>query len=224
MKQAGINERIHKGFRVWLFETGIRVQQTDFTNTGEGRKMASELQELLRTLDRKYLLETQFFFPALALQAPFSVSLLEEEKREAENHCRQLGRLIQQYFQPGTQGHITRTGIAIQEGFCKMVAFLMVYMNHQDGLFRELAGNGIEADFSIEDMARLLVNDGEHLQDIMLMLLKGMGQREILQWLQADSTGTIDTKWDLIGGLEPAVRQSLRKMVQAGQKGLRVAA
>lgn len=224
MKQAVMNERIHKGFRVWLFETGIRVQQTDFTNAEEGRKMASELQELLRTLDRKYLLETQFFFPALALQAPFSVSLLEEEKREAENHSRQLGRLIQQYFQPGTQGHITKTGIAIQEGFCKLVSFLMVYMSHQDGLFRELAGNGIEADYSIEDLARLLVNDGEPVEDTMLMLLKGMGQREILQWLRTDSTGSIDTKWDLIGGLDPVVRQGLRNMLQAGQKGLRVAA
>jgi hypothetical protein len=224
MKQAGMNEQIHKGFRVWLFETGIRVQQTDFTNAHEGRKMASELQALLSTLDRKYLLETQFFFPALALQAPFSVSLLDEEKREAENHSRHLGRLIQQYFQPGTQGHINKTGIAIQEGFCKLFSFLMVYMNHQDGLFRELAGNGFEANYSIEELAKLLVDEGEHLEDTMLMLLKGMGQREILQWLKADSAGSIDTKWNLVGGLDPVARQGLRKMLKAGQKGLRVAA
>ena len=224
MKQTGLHERIHKGFRVWLFETGIRVQQTDFTNADEGRKMASELLELLRTLDRKYLLETQFFFPALALQAPFSVSLLEEEKREAENHSRQLGRLIQQYFQPGTRGHVTKTGFSIQEGFCKLVSFLMVYMNHQDALFRELTGNGPGADYSFEDLARLLVNEGEPIENIMLMLLKGMGQREILQWLQADSSDTIDRKLGLIDGLQPAARKGLRDMLQAGQKGLRVAA
>ncbi len=219
-----MNERIHKGFRVWLFETGIRVQQTDFSNTDEGRKMASELQALLRTLDRKYLLETQFFFPALALQAPFSVSLLDEEKREAENHSRLLGRIIQQYFQPGTPAHISKTGIAIQEGFCKLVSFLMVYMNHQDALFRELAGNKADTGYSVEDLARLLVGEGEAIEDCMLMILKGMGQRELLQWLETDTAETADRKWGFIEGLDPAVRQGLRNLRLAGTKGLRVAA
>jgi hypothetical protein len=224
MKQAGMNERIHKGFRVWLFETGIRVQQTDFTNTEEGRKMASELQELLRTLDRKYLLETQFFFPALALEAPFSVSLLEEEKREAESHSRMLERLVQQYFQPGTTGHFLKTGIAIQEAFCKLVSFLMVYMNHQDALFREIAGQAAQKSNSLEELSELFTRAGGSGDAIAVMLLKGMAVNEIRNWLDADTTGTYEQKWTLIDGLDPATRQSLQDMRQNGVKHLRLVA
>jgi hypothetical protein len=224
MKQAGMNERIHKGFRVWLFETGIRVQQTDFTNTDEGRKMASELQELLKTLDRKYLLETQFFFPALALEAPFSVSLLEEEKREAESHSRMLGRLVRQYFQPGTPGHYFKTGMAIQEAFCKMVSFLMVYMNHQDVLFREIAGHAKNLHFTVDELSEVLVHEGGSKDAISLMLLKAMGVNEIKQWLETDTMESNERKWALIDGLDPVFRQALQDMRQDKVKHLRVAA
>jgi hypothetical protein len=36
MKKTGFITRVNKGLRVWLFEAGTYVQQTDFTNREEG--------------------------------------------------------------------------------------------------------------------------------------------------------------------------------------------
>ena len=185
MKQAGLHERIHKGLRVWLFETGIRVQQTDFSEKSEGQTTAHELSELLDVLDRKFLWETQFFFPALALEAPFSISLLEEEKKEAESLVRALGRLIQQYDQPGTSAHTQKTGLAIQEAYGKLVSFLMVYMNHQDAMFRQVSGQREEDFTNLDYITRIFATGGDMSEKWSLMLLRSLSFRELTHWLES---------------------------------------
>ena len=184
MKQTGLHERIHKGFRVWLFETGIRVQQTDFSETSEGKSLTLELRELLDVLDRKFLWETQFFFPALALEAPFSISLLEEEKKEAESLVRSLGRLVLQYEQPGTPAHIQKTGMAIQEAYDKLLSFLMVYMNHQDALFRQVSGQDEAGTADLQQLVNLFSIHSEGSEKWTLMVLKSLSFRELKHWLE----------------------------------------
>lgn len=224
MKQAGLHERIHKGFRVWLFETGIRVQQTDFSDKPEGQSTARELSELLDILDRKFLWETQFFFPALALEAPFSVSLLEEEKREAESLVRSLGRLVRQYQQPGTLAHTRHTGLAIQEAYHKLVSFLMVYMNHQDALFLELSGQREQGDAGLEDIIRTFSVSGNLAEKWGLMLLRSLSFRELVQWLESGrQLGDHSTRhW--VERLDPATVRRLREAGVHAPAALRIAA
>jgi hypothetical protein len=221
MKQAGINERIHKSFRVWLFETGIRVQQTDFTDPEAGRHIALELQQMVKALDRKCLLETRFFFPALALEAPFSLPMLEEQHREAQMHAHNLARLLRQYAEPGAAGHYAKTGLAIQQVYCQLLSFLMVYMNQQDSLFRE-SGNGMENEgVSLESIADLL-SCGQDRSAWMSFLLRGMGAQEISQWLDNPSGAPISKKWAMLQTGNPAVYQQLAD--RARKHTLRVAA
>lgn len=219
MKQAGINERIHKSFRVWLFETGIRVQQTDFTDPQAGLRITLELQQLVKALDRKCLLETRFFFPALALQAPFSLPLLEEQHREAQVHAHSLARLLQQYTEPGTAGHYTKTGLAIQQVFCQLLSFLMVYMNQQDTLFRE-CGNRAQKDVvCLEEIADLL-SIGQERAGWMAFLLRGMGAQEIRQWLENPEGAPLADKWAMLQSVNPdmyaqLVPQSKKTLLRA---------
>ena len=84
MKRTGMITRVNKGLRVWLFEGGTLTQQTDFSSVSEGRKTIAELFQLMKTLERKSFLEEQYFFPSLSLRAPYVISLLEEEKKQAE--------------------------------------------------------------------------------------------------------------------------------------------
>jgi hypothetical protein len=221
MKQAGIHERIHKSFRVWLYETGIRVQQTDFTDPAAGLHITLELQQLVKALDRKCLLETRFFFPALALQAPFSLPMLEEQHREAQVHAHGLARLLQQYAEPGTPGHYAKTGLAIQQVFCQLLSFLMVYMNQQDSLFRE-SGNGMDNDaVSLEAIADLL-SGGQDRAGWMAFLLRGMVAQEISRWLENPSGAPLSEKWAMLQAGNPALYAQLAD--QARKQKLRVAA
>lgn len=224
MKQAGLHERIHKGFKVWLFETGIRVQQTDFSETSEGQSTALELVELLDVLDRKFLWETQFFFPALALEAPFSISLLEEEKKEAESLVRSLGRLIQQYELPGTSAHTQKTGLAIQEAYGKLVSFLMVYMNHQDALFRQVSGQRQEGMADLADITHLFAGSEGLSEKWSLMLLRSLSFRELTYWLECGGNlgGRSSRYW--AERLDPDMVRRLREAGVFAPAALQVAA
>jgi hypothetical protein len=162
MKKQAINERIHRGFRAWLLELGIRMEKTDFAGTDEGRKTAAKLQELINAWERKFTLESELFFPALALKAPYAVALLDEEKRIVESKCRQVSRIIQQYLQPGLPLHYISTGKALLEAFSSLSAHLVRYMKHQDGLFRAAADVAEGADWIWGDVDALLLGEVEN--------------------------------------------------------------
>lgn len=134
MKLQQMNERIHRGFRAWLLELNIMAGQTDFLQIEQGRKMVARMHALIRAWELKFEMEAQQIFPALALKAPYSVFVLDEEKRMAENKCRLVARIIEQYKQPGLPIHYASTGKALVEAFSNMAEFLVRYMKLEDRL------------------------------------------------------------------------------------------
>lgn len=149
MKKTGFFTRVNKGLRVWLFEAGIQVQQTDFTDKEEGEKAILELQHLLRSIGRKSLLEEQHFLPALALHTPFVLSQVEEDNKQLKMLSAQLSRCVQNYLQPGTYGHYQLAGLSIQQMYMAFLSFILIYMNRQESLF-----NGHE---SFDDATSLIM-------------------------------------------------------------------
>jgi|GEM_PF-5427211 hypothetical protein len=162
MKKQAINERIHRGFRAWILELGIRAAKTDFLRVEEGRKTAVKLQELITAWEHKFMLESQLFFPALALTAPYSVALLDEEKRMVESKCRQVSRIIQQYVQPGLPQHYASTGKALLDAFSSLASLLLRYMNQQDTLFSAATDSSEAAGWEWVDADATLLLVAEH--------------------------------------------------------------
>ena len=196
MKKTGFITRIHKGLRVWLFEAGTLTQQTDFTDREEGRKTVSELQELLRALGRKSLLEEQQFLPALALHAPYVLSIVEEENKQVRDLSTRLSRCLQNYMQPGTNGHYQVAGLSIQQTYMEFLSFMLIYMNRQESLFNGLV--------SLDDATSLILeSEDSHALEYFDWTLKGMNSREIAEWLDADSEESYDKKRSLLGTLSP---------------------
>lgn len=149
MKKTGFITKVNKGLRVWLFEAGTQVQQTDFTDREEGRSAVLELQQLLKVLGRKSLLEEQHFLPAIAVHAPFVLSLVEEDNKQVKNLYARLTRCMQNYLQPGTYGHYQLAGLSIQQMYMEFLSYMLIYMNRQESLF-----NGHE---SFDDATSLIM-------------------------------------------------------------------
>jgi len=135
MKKTGFITKVNKGLRVWLFKAGTQVQQTDFTDRAEGRNAVLELQQLLKALGRKSLMEEQHFLPAIALHAPFVLSQVEEDNKQVKNLYARLSRCMQNYLQPGTYEHYQLTGLSIQQMYMEFLSFMLIYMNRQESLF-----------------------------------------------------------------------------------------
>ncbi len=150
MKKTGFITRVNKGLRVWLFEAGTQIQETDFTDREEGRKAVSELEQLLKALGRKLLLEEQHFLPALALHAPFILSHVEEENKQVKNLYAGLSSCMQNYLQAGTSGHYQLAGLSIQQMYMELLSYMLIYMNRQESLFNGLVSLDDATSFILE--------------------------------------------------------------------------
>lgn len=198
MKKTGIINQVHKGLKVWLFETGTKIQQTDFSNVSEGQQMIKELQDLLKSLDRKAFLETQYFLPALALTAPYVVSIVEEETRQLKDLSSRLNKKLEHYLLPGTDGHYSSAGQLIQQAFIEFLSFMLMYMNRQESLFGGLGTQDNDTGmFSLNNLA------DAHAMELAEWMLKGMNNREISEWLESGNTGSLAWKSRILGSLSP---------------------
>ena len=204
MKKTGIINRVHKGFRVWLFETGTLVQQTDFTHVMQGRKTVSALFHLLKSLDRKSFLEEHYFLPALAIQAPFTLSLVEDDHKKLKELSFRLTRTLESYLLPGTEGHYRATGLCIQESYMDFLSQVLIYMNRQESLFQGL----ISQDEAIES-ANLVSLTEDHRMEFAAWILKGMNNREFSDWLESETEGSLAWKRKVLGTLSPERLQAL---------------
>ncbi len=198
MKRKGIINRVNKGLRVWLFEGGTLVQQTDFTCVPEGRKTVSELSQLLKALGRKSFLEEQYFLPALALQAPYVLSLMEEETRRVREHYLRLAKSLDNYLQPGTDGHYRGTGIYIQQTYMEFLSHILIYMNRQESLF-----SGLDTQEDETGSTDRLNLEENHALEFTQWMLKGMNSREISEWMESDSEGSYTWKRRILMSLSP---------------------
>jgi hypothetical protein len=204
MKKTGIINRVHKGFRVWLFETGTLVQQTDFTHVMQGRKTVSALFHLLKSLDRKSFLEEHYFLPALAIQAPFALSLVEDDHKKLKELSFRLTRTLESYLLPGTEGHYRAKGLCIQESYMDFLSQVLIYMNRQESLFQGLTSQ----DEAIES-ANLVSLTEDHRMEFAVWILKGMNNREFSDWLESETEGSLVWKRKVLGTLSPERLQAL---------------
>jgi hypothetical protein len=198
MKRKGIINRVNKGLRVWLFEGGTLAQQTDFTCVPEGRKTVSELSQLLKALGRKSFLEEQYFLPALALQAPYVLSLMEEENRLVKEHYLRLAKSLDNYLQPGTDGHYRATGLYIQQTYMEFLSHILIYMNRQESLF-----SGLDRQEDKTGSTDLINLEENHAMEFTRWMLKGMNSREISEWMESDSEGSYSWKKKVLMSLNP---------------------
>jgi len=217
MKKTGFITKVNKGLRVWLFEAGTQVQQTDFKDREEGRKVVLELQQLLKALGRKSLLEEQHFLPAVALHAPFVLSLVEEDNKQVKNLYARLSSCMQNYLQPGTNGHYQLAGLSIQQTYMEFLSFMLIYMNRQESLFNGLV--------SFDNASSLIMESEENSGwEFFSWILKGMNNSEISEWLENDSALSYNKKRALLGTLSPVRLQAVSEESDFRTKGVLFAA
>jgi hypothetical protein len=187
MEQTGIINRIHKGLRTWLFETGIRIQETDFSSTQEGMKSVTLLKKVLNVTDRKSTIDETHVLPVLVLHAPYMVSLMDAEIQRVNGISERLSGYISNYMQPGTETYHTATGFSIQQVYSEFMGSVLIYMNRLETLIGEfyqaIATNEMK---ELMDAAQMMHIDGANRMIIEEWIYKGMSKSEVAAWLSEE--------------------------------------
>ncbi|WP_336514789.1 hypothetical protein [Pollutibacter soli] len=184
MEKTGIINRIHKGLRTWLFETGIIIQETDFSSTQEGMKSVTLLKKVLNVTDRKSTIDETHVLPVLVLHAPYMVSLMDAEIQRVNGISERLSGYISSYMQPGTEAYHAATGFSIQQVYSEFMGSVLIYMNRLETLISEFYHAITAADMTeLMDAAQMMHIDGANRMIIEEWIYKGMSKAEISGWL-----------------------------------------
>lgn len=89
--------QIHNGLRAWLFEAGVRIQQTNFSNRHKGLVMVSELKQMIRAFRKHTWKEDNNLFAKVESVAPFVIALFEQEHEKDNELAQKLGTLLNKY-------------------------------------------------------------------------------------------------------------------------------
>ncbi len=180
MKQAGIINRIHKGLRTWLFETGIKIQETDFLTAEEGLNTITTLKKVLQVADRKSFIDENHLLPVMVLYAPYLVSLMDAENLKTREIIVKLTGYIDNYLQPGTEGFYAITGFSIQQVYSEFMGSVLIYMNRLEKMLNEMYAAADQEEITeMLDAAQYMQIDAANRMIIEEWIFKGLSNREI---------------------------------------------
>jgi hypothetical protein len=177
--------QIHKGLRAWLFEAGLRLQQTDFSNKHKGPALVAELKQIVKVLQKHTWNEDNNLFPKVEAVAPFVIALFEQEHEKDNELAIKLHSWLDKYTEAVTEKERLKAGISILHTFNEFIAFNLQHMNKEEMIVNELLWANY-TDKEIQDITAGIIRN-QNPEDSLLLgkwMIKGMNDVEIINWLK----------------------------------------
>jgi hypothetical protein len=171
---------MHKGLRTWLFETGIKIQETDFLAAAQGKELTADLRNIIMVIERKSSIDEKYVFPILVKQAPFFVNIMDTENQKIKKIADQLGGFLNCYIEPGTNFHHMSIGFSIQQVYNELMGAVLTYMNRLELMLKELE-SAAGSEGMMEELEEALLINLDFGKTVMPKewIFKSMSDREL---------------------------------------------
>lgn len=188
-QRYNVFNQIHKGLRGMLYDTAIRLQQTDFSGP-EAEETVGQLKQVLHFFDEHAESEDQFILPHIQKH---NASLIDELEKEHETDHRLTQFLFDQIQTwEGTLSAIERDtiGQSLCYAFSEFVAFNLYHMNKEETLLLQSLWKHY-TDAEIREM------QGQILQSIppqtllaeSRWMMRSINNQEVINWLSGIKQG-----------------------------------
>lgn len=184
MNRYNIFGMIHKGLRAMLYDTAIRLQQTDFNEQEQCTGILNQVSEVLSLFEKHADTEDNFILNRLHSTDPAIAGMFEEEHIEDYVLTRNLRQIILTYEAAHTEEERIAGGEQIRKAF---VAFLIFNLKHMDKEENEL-NLILWKHFTDEQLHRITEEIIAHVPTYSLAsynywMLRGLSNYEISRWL-----------------------------------------
>ena len=175
---------IHKGLRALLFETGITLMRTDFTDPVEGGKAIQAVQTAADLFNDHALHEDTHILPAVARYDPSLQQEFEEEHEEDEELANKLSSLCMQYNRALAAERRADLGKQILYTFYEFTAFNLYHMNKEE----KKLNAALWENYSDQDIQRIQQKILASISPEMMALdgkwmMRGINDAEAKGWL-----------------------------------------
>jgi hypothetical protein len=189
MKQEqryNIFKRTHKGLRGMLFDTGAKIQQSDFTKSKQADATIDAIKQSTRSFLYHLKEEDTIVFHAVVLHAPYIVAMIEQTNIKDEALARSVDKKIEGYKGLNSKKEKIVFGHQLQAVFFEFTAAVLQHMNKEETVVNELLWSNYTDSqlvaMEVEMMKHATASDCTWYTG---KILKELSNREILVWVDS---------------------------------------
>lgn len=186
MERYNILNRVHKGLKAFLYDRAIQAQQTDFTNVEEAVQTLDKIGEAMYLFGQHALYVERLLFPFVVDYNPGLISSFKAQYQAHAVLAQRMRGLLIAYEHAVSDDEKHTAGHAIQKAFTGFVVAHLESMAREDGLLNSLLWRHY-SDAELLTLEREIVAKlpPKDLALLSKWIVRGMNNREIIQWLRA---------------------------------------
>ncbi|NND32483.1 MAG: hypothetical protein HKN76_07825 [Saprospiraceae bacterium] len=122
---------IHKAIRALIYDTGIKLQRTDFSSEVESNKFLTHLERVLDLLEEHARHEDQIIFPPIEKASPGICGELEKEHEYGEKLLLSLRKVISELELLDGVARNSRSN-SLNRTYTDFISFYLSHMNREE--------------------------------------------------------------------------------------------
>lgn len=177
--------KVHKALRAILYDTAIKIQQTDFSDEIAGRELLAQIEQVLELFESHAHNEDHFFNEPLEEINKEVATLFEKEHEEDHRLAMILKKAIKNWKAANSDHERQREGKALFYAFNEFIAFNLNHMNKEEILLNEVLWDTYTDDqIKITEQQIIQNTPPEKMMLYAIWMIRGINSREMTEWIQ----------------------------------------
>lgn len=177
--------KVHKALRAFLYDTALKLQQTDFTNKEAGENLLVQIEQLLLLFESHAHNEDHFFNEPLEEVNKEVAILFEKEHEEDHRLAIVLKKTIKDWRAASTINERSTAGGNLFYAFNEFIAFNLYHMNKEETLLNQVLWDAYTDD-QIKTTEQQIVQQTspEKMMMYALWMIRGINAKEMIHWMR----------------------------------------
>ena len=185
MKRYNIFNQIHKGLRALLYETIIKLQQTDFTDAEDADEAVQQVKIILDLFDEHAHTEDTFILPAIVEYEPSVVDVFAQEHVQDLALSNKLNGLLQAFSLTISPDAKREIGAAISNAVFEFMLFNLEHMKKEEDVLNKLLWRYYTDEVLYGITMNIIANvPADKMSLYNKWMMRGLSNTEIINWLK----------------------------------------
>ena len=185
MKRYNIFNQIHKGLRALLYETIIKLQQTDFTDAEDADEAVQQVKIILDLFDEHAHTEDTFILPAIVEYEPSVVDVFAHEHVKDLALSNKLNGLLQAFSLTISPDAKREIGTAISNAVFEFMLFNLEHMKKEEDVLNKLLWRYYTDEVLHGITMNIIANvPADKMPLYNKWMMRGLSNTEIIGWLK----------------------------------------
>jgi hemerythrin HHE cation binding domain-containing protein len=178
--------QIHKALRFMLYETGIELQRTDFSNSEEANACLKKITEVVELFEQHAHNEDEKVFSALQVYEPSVVDSFEQEHETDLELAGKLKAIVNMFDSLTTDEEKLGLASALRRSYIEFMVFNLQHMAREEDVINNLLWRYYR-DEDILAIEHDIVSSqpAEEAAFVVNLMMKALSTQEIVGWLKA---------------------------------------